>query len=385
MQAAVKPRQQSLIPAPAAPPLPELPEWAVAPRGACGSLEVRKEGEVIDNIQLNRARILFGRGANCDVVLEHPSISRHHAALLHHHNGSIFVVDLGSAHGTFISGERIPKEVPSELEDGCSLRFAVSSRVYILRLPPIAPSVRTARKSEDIPVPPVPDPNDADAVLVYNTICNQKGLYVEHVHLPQKADTEEGEDIRKAKKPRTSKVMFRDETGGKLEDVVGISLGDGFAQGVGPAGVEKGNGVGKFEGLVTSTIVPRKDKSLLGASTSPKSSNSSAITQRLQLYLQQSLRSPTSEVSLYGDLPPVSTPISKDSPKAEDTPRGACDTGDQASKFDKEAGNPTSLRDNSVSDNDSAKTLVHDLFAESPPQEVDLHKEPDANGQTAAL
>ena len=36
----------------------------------------------------------------CDILLEHPTISRKHAALVHHRDGSVHLIDLGSAHGT---------------------------------------------------------------------------------------------------------------------------------------------------------------------------------------------------------------------------------------------------------------------------------------------
>ena len=46
---------------------------------------------------------LFGRSRKlCDFVLDNPSVSRVHFALIHHSNGSIFIVDLGSGQGTSV-------------------------------------------------------------------------------------------------------------------------------------------------------------------------------------------------------------------------------------------------------------------------------------------
>ena len=46
---------------------------------------------------------------------------------------SVYVIDLGSAHDTFVANERLTKDSPVELEVGQSLRFAASTRVYILK------------------------------------------------------------------------------------------------------------------------------------------------------------------------------------------------------------------------------------------------------------
>ena len=52
-----------------------------------------------ETIQIgDKPYVLFGRDANLapDVVIDHPSVSRRHAALVHHHNGRSFVIDLAS-------------------------------------------------------------------------------------------------------------------------------------------------------------------------------------------------------------------------------------------------------------------------------------------------
>ena len=62
---------------------------------------------------------LVGREANCNVVVSHPSVSRRHA-LLKKKQDVFFVVDQGSANGTFVDSKRI---VDATLRDGCVLRF----------------------------------------------------------------------------------------------------------------------------------------------------------------------------------------------------------------------------------------------------------------------
>lgn len=88
---------------------------------------------------------------------------------------SIYVIDLGSAHGTFVANERLTKDSPVELEAGQSLKFAASTRTYILRknndalFPP-------PRQPAEIDLPPPPDPSNEEAVLAYNTFLNRYGL-----------------------------------------------------------------------------------------------------------------------------------------------------------------------------------------------------------------
>lgn len=54
---------------------------------------------------------VFGRNdVLADVVLDHPSISRQHAAICFEAGtGRCLVIDLGSAHGTFLEGKQLQK------------------------------------------------------------------------------------------------------------------------------------------------------------------------------------------------------------------------------------------------------------------------------------
>jgi predicted component of type VI protein secretion system len=66
---------------------------------------------------------LVGREANCNVVVPHPSVSRRHA-LLKRKQDVFFVVDQGSANGTFVDSKRI---VDAALREGSVLRFGSAS------------------------------------------------------------------------------------------------------------------------------------------------------------------------------------------------------------------------------------------------------------------
>src|SRR5205823_333036 len=52
--------------------------------------------------------LVFGRDPNCDQVLDYPMISRRHARLFTTQDG-LFLEDLGSSNGTFLSGRRVKR------------------------------------------------------------------------------------------------------------------------------------------------------------------------------------------------------------------------------------------------------------------------------------
>lgn len=64
------------------------PDWAIEPRPGVYYLEVLKDGEVLDRINLDKRRHIFGRQFHaCDFVLDHQSVSRQHAAVIPHKDG----------------------------------------------------------------------------------------------------------------------------------------------------------------------------------------------------------------------------------------------------------------------------------------------------------
>ena len=92
----------------------------------------------IDLTTKNAFRI--GRSPNCDVQLMHATSSRRHAMVFHHSNGSCYVIDCGSAHGTFVNGRRIacPSAtgvvVPYKVRRGAIVRFGgPGAPCYILK------------------------------------------------------------------------------------------------------------------------------------------------------------------------------------------------------------------------------------------------------------
>lgn len=108
----------------------EAPAWAVPAKG-----ETRLE-PVCEGVRLQASVDLtikslyrIGRSPHCDVQLLHGTSSRRHALLFHHSNGSCYLVDCGSAHGTYVNGRRISSPsnggvvVPYKVRRGAMIRF----------------------------------------------------------------------------------------------------------------------------------------------------------------------------------------------------------------------------------------------------------------------
>jgi len=113
------------------------PSWARRPKLQHCGIEVYKQGKRVQVIKdINRKKCtIFGRNAKMsDILLEHPSISRQHAAIIHGSSGNIYVVDLGSSHGSTCNHKKLQKNKRQSLADGDIIRFGASSREYHIRL-----------------------------------------------------------------------------------------------------------------------------------------------------------------------------------------------------------------------------------------------------------
>ncbi|XP_060198218.1 FHA domain-containing protein PS1-like [Lycium barbarum] len=112
---------------------------------------VLKNGAILKNIFLldnppsqetteNEEEILVvGRHPDCNITLEHPSISRFHLRIHSKPSDhSLSVTDLSSVHGTWISGKKLESGVRVELKEGDRMQLGGSSRVYRLHWVPIS-------------------------------------------------------------------------------------------------------------------------------------------------------------------------------------------------------------------------------------------------------
>ncbi|XP_066559261.1 kanadaptin isoform X2 [Amia ocellicauda] len=151
---ASKPRLPAKAPDPmfkSFPPLPYTePLWGGLAE-TCYSFEILKNGAILDTVPLTeRSFFVIGRLPNCDVSLEHPSISRYHAVVQYRQRAGdaaeeeeavvgeqrgFYVFDLGSTHGTFVNKNRIPPKTYIRLRVGHVLKFGGSTRLFILQGP----------------------------------------------------------------------------------------------------------------------------------------------------------------------------------------------------------------------------------------------------------
>ncbi|MCX7017397.1 MAG: sigma 54-interacting transcriptional regulator [Candidatus Sumerlaeota bacterium] len=77
-------------------------------------------------IPMNSQRLLFGRADDCDVVVDDPNVSRHHASALLL-NGLVMLVDLDSSNGTLVNELPISRIF---LSDGDEIRLGETVLVY---------------------------------------------------------------------------------------------------------------------------------------------------------------------------------------------------------------------------------------------------------------
>ena len=97
---------------------------------------------MVEQIKLEKEFISFGRLDKCDVLCEHPSLSRFHA-VLQYSNGEddkdfpegFYVYDLASTHGTFINKTRLEPNKYIRFNIESMVKFGLSTRMYILHGP----------------------------------------------------------------------------------------------------------------------------------------------------------------------------------------------------------------------------------------------------------
>lgn len=113
-------------------------------------LFVFKGQDIVDTIELSmRSCWLIGRDvAVVDLPAEHPSISKQHAVIQFRYTekrnefgdkiGRVkpYLIDLESANGTMLNGEKVPESRYLELRNKDMLQFGSSTREYVLMLPP---------------------------------------------------------------------------------------------------------------------------------------------------------------------------------------------------------------------------------------------------------
>ena len=73
-------------------------------------LILTNNGSVIQDLKMQKPRLLIGRSEHNDIAIGSRFISRHHALIVRHGN-STFLMDLNSTNGTFINSKRVSNHV----------------------------------------------------------------------------------------------------------------------------------------------------------------------------------------------------------------------------------------------------------------------------------
>jgi hypothetical protein len=71
---------------------------------------VSNNGSVIQELTMQKPRLLIGRSEHNDIAIGSRFISRHHALLVRH-GSSTFLMDLNSTNGTFVNAKRVSNHV----------------------------------------------------------------------------------------------------------------------------------------------------------------------------------------------------------------------------------------------------------------------------------
>jgi len=95
-------------------------------------LIVEEKGGLQRRVPVTRKRFVIGKKSGCDLVLDLPSISREHCAILQR-NGKHFLRDLNSRNGTYLDGSRITTDV--ELLDGSQIHLGDFRLVFRCDVP----------------------------------------------------------------------------------------------------------------------------------------------------------------------------------------------------------------------------------------------------------
>ena len=158
----------------------EPPLWAVPARGDSRLEPVCEAIGSHSTVDLTtRPYLRIGRSPNSDVQLLHETSSRRHALIFHHPNGSCYVVDSGSSHGTYVNGVRVRSTpssgmvIPHRVRRGSLIRFGgPGAPTFVLKSLSVGFSAMVKEVDEPAPIPNIVPVRTRDSIFRVNTRMN---------------------------------------------------------------------------------------------------------------------------------------------------------------------------------------------------------------------
>lgn len=102
-----------------------------APPPASAWLILQSGSNAGEKFDLRPRSTKIGRSSSCAIMLDHDTISREHAKIMHLGNGHYAIIDLGSLNGTMVNGSRIDRAMLTDSDivtvGSLSLKFKSSN------------------------------------------------------------------------------------------------------------------------------------------------------------------------------------------------------------------------------------------------------------------
>ncbi len=106
------------------------------------------------SVDLLKDLILVGRDEDCDMRLDHKSVSKLHCIIVKT-DGLLLVRDLGSTNGTRVNGQRVRRAalLPNDILAVANLKYTVKFGIELEKEDPTPSPKEEAQK--DVPAPPI--------------------------------------------------------------------------------------------------------------------------------------------------------------------------------------------------------------------------------------
>eukprot|EP00760_Papus_ankaliazontas_P036667 PhM_4_TR8377/c0_g1_i2/m.66000 len=113
------------------------PLWSSHITSPCRLIGVRKgsESREIDLLAIKKCVVYLGRDLTAEIPIKHDTVSRRHCLVQTKAPCGLYLVDLGSTHGTFVNKQRVSPHTHHELKDGDVVQLGVCSECFLVSIP----------------------------------------------------------------------------------------------------------------------------------------------------------------------------------------------------------------------------------------------------------